>query len=50
MHEFIQSKNLFKYTEDVLTVSCIGTVAQSSLWDIHVINMFTYEEGVGDYF
>ena len=36
-------------TEDVLAVSCLDTVSQSSLWDVHVINMVTYEDGVGDY-
>lgn len=36
-----------KEWKNVLAVSCLGVLAQSSLWDIHVINMFTLEEGVG---
>jgi len=37
---------VIQYTEDVLAISCLGTVAQSYMWDIPANNMFTYDEGV----
>jgi len=37
---------VIEYTEDVLAISCLGTVAQSYMWGIPVNNMFTYDEGV----